>query len=55
MQCVALDNFGIADFIANLESMPKFQGIELGGVSTGKSGNYETYSFQVACKYLSGE
>jgi Tfp pilus assembly protein PilN len=50
--CTSFDNFGIADFISNLESSPKFEEIELGGVTTGLSGTYEILQFQVICKYL---
>ncbi len=51
-RCTSFDNFGIADFISNLESSPKFQKIELGGVSAGSSGTYEILQFQIICKYL---
>jgi Tfp pilus assembly protein PilN len=51
-QCSSFDTFGIADFISNLESSSFFQGIELGGVTTAPSGEYEISQFQITCRYV---
>jgi Tfp pilus assembly protein PilN len=52
----AFDNFGIADFISNLEeNKNKFTNIELGAIGTGTSGTREVLLFQIKFKYLFGE
>jgi Tfp pilus assembly protein PilN len=55
MNCNSFDNFGIADFISNLESSAYFSAIDLVGVNSTRSKDYEVLHFQLNFSYSEQE
>ena len=56
MQVVALDNYAIADLIANLETSQIFSEVDLGNIQTAPSATVgQTMSFQVTANYKKAE
>lgn len=50
MSCISYDNLAIADFLANLQSSPKYSNIEISGIST-SFGQMQTFTFSINCIY----
>src|SRR5439155_5291975 len=51
LDVVALDNYAIADFIANLETSQIFTDVDLGTISASQSTTGQTMSFHLAANY----
>jgi Tfp pilus assembly protein PilN len=50
MTCMSYDSMSIADFISNLETNPRYAGIDLGAI-TSSGGKPEMFSFQIRSQY----
>ena len=51
MDVVALDNYAIADLIANLETSQIFSDVDLGSINTSRSAAGQTMTFHVTTNY----
>ncbi|MCD6413637.1 MAG: PilN domain-containing protein [Elusimicrobia bacterium] len=47
----AMDNYAVADFLANLEKSPRFDNIKINGFSPSSSGDKKTRVFGISCDY----
>ncbi len=55
MDVVALDNYAIADLIANLETSQIFSEVDLGAISTSQVPTGQTMNFHISANYKKAE
>jgi type IV pilus assembly protein PilN len=51
MDVTSLDNYAIADLVANLETSQLFSDVDLGAITTSNSGTGQTMSFHITTNY----